>query len=499
MRIILVLALLVLPLCAAAQDSEIDLLKRELEALRELNAEYVSRLAEMERRLTAIESAERIAEAPPDVPREDREHFAATDEPGDPAPFTTGFDPNRFDFYGYMRAGYGIDSDGTSQTRFKAPGAVTAYRLGNETDTYMEPGFAWYHAGDSAGDPVFGTHFRLAYSTLDKNTGVDLEGDSGVVALREVYATARQVVPGQPGATLWAGQRYYDRRDIHINDFFWIDMSGYGAGIENVDAGFAKVSFAWIGGTTDKFTGRNEPIGDLDATDKNNFDLRLKDMDVGIGRATLWLNYSDYRLAAREFDPVRADGWSGGFWIDSEISADWSNLAAVQYGTSVAANFNSFSPSLRGSIDGEFPENTSAEDQRRLRILDAMDVRLNDHWSIEAVAVYQRDDLGVEGDPDLKWYSLGFRPVYSFNSLYNLALEAGYDYTDLETGESGGLFKLTAAGEITPDFGFFSRPAIRLYLTWATWSNEFRGLIGGTTYADDTSGLAVGAQFESWW
>ena len=171
----------------------------------------------------------------------------------------------------------------------------------------------------------------------------------------------------------------------------------------------------------------------------------------------------------------------------------------MQYGTGVAANFNSFSPSLRTSIDGEFPEGTRVEDQRRLRILDAMDFRLGERWSMQAVAVYQRDDFGVEGMSDLQWYSLGFRPVYSFNSLYNLALETGYDYTDLETGESGGLFKLTVAGEVTPEVGFFSRPALRFYLTWASWSDEFRGLIGGNTYAEDTSGLAVGAQFESWW
>jgi maltoporin len=276
-------------------------------------------------------------------------------------------------------------------------------------------------------------------------------------------------------------------------------MSGYGTGVENVDAGFAKVSLAWIGGTTDKFSGGNDYIGDLETTDKNNFDLRLKDIETGIGRATFWLNYSNYRLSATELELTRADGWSGGAWIDSDISPDWSNRAAVQYGTGVAANFNSFSPSLRTSIDGEFPEGTRVEDQRRLRILDAMDFRLGERWSMQAVAVYQRDDFGVEGMSDLQWYSLGFRPVYSFNSLYNLALETGYDYTDLETGESGGLFKLTVAGEVTPEVGFFSRPALRFYLTWASWSDEFRGLIGGNTYAEDTSGLAVGAQFESWW
>ena len=145
MRIFLVLALLTLPLCVSAQDSEIELLKRELAELRQLNAEYVSRLATMERRLTAIEVEE--ADQPTTAlhagPGETVESPEPTGMADEDAPFSTGFDPGRFDFYGYMRAGYGIDSDGTKQTRFKAPGAVTAYRLGNETDTYMEPGFSW--------------------------------------------------------------------------------------------------------------------------------------------------------------------------------------------------------------------------------------------------------------------------------------------------------------------------------------------------------------------
>ena len=33
-----------------------------------------------------------------------------------------------------------------------------------------------------------------------------------------------------PDIRIWAGQRYYQRMDIHINDFYYLDMSGYGAG-----------------------------------------------------------------------------------------------------------------------------------------------------------------------------------------------------------------------------------------------------------------------------
>ena len=224
------LVLLFIPLCAFAQDSDIDQLKKQLEELKQLNAVYISKINEMEQRLTAIEQNK--APPPPVEPQvaaelpDQEQAVAKADEK---EPFSTGFDTNKFDYYGYMRAGYGVDEDGTKQTRFQAPGAGVAYRLGNEVDTYMETGFSYYHVKDEEEDPpIFGTHFMLAYSTLDKNTGINLEGDSGTVSLRQAYATARNLIADQPEATLWAGQRFYRRHDIHINDFWWLDMSGYG-------------------------------------------------------------------------------------------------------------------------------------------------------------------------------------------------------------------------------------------------------------------------------
>ena len=38
------------------------------------------------------------------------------------------------DFSGYLRAGYGRDNQGGPQVAFKAPGALSKYRLGNEAE-----------------------------------------------------------------------------------------------------------------------------------------------------------------------------------------------------------------------------------------------------------------------------------------------------------------------------------------------------------------------------
>lgn len=43
-------------------------------------------------------------------------------------------------------------------------------------------------------------------------------------------------------STIWAGKRFYQRHDVHMIDFYYWDISGHGAGIENIDLGFGKLS-----------------------------------------------------------------------------------------------------------------------------------------------------------------------------------------------------------------------------------------------------------------
>jgi maltoporin len=43
-----------------------------------------------------------------------------------------------FEFHGYFRSGYGLNSVGGEQVAFQAPGADAKFRLGNEAETYAE-------------------------------------------------------------------------------------------------------------------------------------------------------------------------------------------------------------------------------------------------------------------------------------------------------------------------------------------------------------------------
>lgn len=514
MKKITVLLCCLLVNLALAVDPEIEQLKQELKALKEL---YVSKIGEVETRLAAIEQREQTMTQKVDsvhqtvsTVQQDMQEVRSLPD----GAFVSGFDPNRFSFYGYMRAGFGVDDDGTTQERFQAPGTGAAYRLGNEADTYIETGFSYFHVDEDrdSDSPVFGTHFMVAYNTLEKNT----ETESNT-ALRQACVTAKNVISGQPDATLWGGQRYYRRHDVHMNDFYWLDMSGYGGGIEDYDLGFAKGSLAWIGGTTDDFTGTDQIIpDDLETTDKNNFDVRLNDIELGIGRGNLWLNYAHYKFDDGNNSNGSEDGFAIGFWLENQLGENGTNTVIIQYGTGVAANFNSFSPFTQGlgNVSIEDPLNSDKTivspdydpgEQSRLRIMDVIDYTFTDKLSMQAVAIYQEDDLGLDDDSDITWYSVGIRPVYDFTELYGIAFEAGYDYSELQDGTDGSLVKFTIAPQITPDIGFFSRPAIRLFFTYATWSDDYsynssEGTgIGGSSYEGDTSGISYGVQVESWW
>ncbi|WP_162619534.1 carbohydrate porin [Salinicola peritrichatus] len=123
------------------------------------------------------------------------------------------------EFFGYARSGIGSTSGGGSQTCFKSAGAPAKYRLGNECETYAEIGLGaqLYQQQDT----TFDFASRVAYVTAQDNDDESLKDDDNNVALREMYVSDNNVVGGLPGATLWAGKRFYKRHDIHMNDFYY--------------------------------------------------------------------------------------------------------------------------------------------------------------------------------------------------------------------------------------------------------------------------------------
>jgi maltoporin len=61
------------------------------------------------------------------------------------------------------------------------------------------------------------------------------------------------------------------------------------------------------------------------------------------------------------------------------------------------------------------------------------------------------------------------------------------------------VYKLTLAPQVSLGNQFFSRPVLRLFVTWAHWSDAFVGQVGGQDYQTSREGLTWGMQMEAWW
>jgi maltoporin len=306
---------------------------------------------------------------------------------------------------------------------------------------------------------------------------------------------AGNVFQSAPDIRAWGGQRYYRRHDIHINDFYYLDMSGYGGGVEDVPVGgFGKLAFAWIGGSVDNY------VTDDGNVAKQNLDLRLYDVKAPFGKLTLWFNFSNTKggKVQNVFNPdgtnLKIDssaGWAVGLIHRTEGEKLWGgyNELSLQYGQGASYNFAS-------TLDSSGPD---LDDAWRFRATDHITIQPSEHFSMQLVGLYEDTDFGGPNSRN-RWASAGVRPIYHFNDRFSIALETGVDWTKSDAlGTEGTLWKITLAPQISRGGRFFSRPVIRPFITWGMWSDDFKGHIGGNAYDRATDGLSYGIQAEAWW
>ena len=174
---------------------------------------------------------------------------------------------------------------GDPQEAFKAPNAGAKFRLGNETEAYLETTFDYGMRPEEDAKAFFDTRITVSYVTPTSNTN----SFETTIALREAFVLAKGVLGGQESAGFWAGQRFYDRHDLHMSDFWYRDLSGFGGGVEGVRLGEnVRLAFAWLGGSLNELDsdGTPPPPGSFQLS-KNTFDLRLYQLPLLGGRLQL--------------------------------------------------------------------------------------------------------------------------------------------------------------------------------------------------------------------
>jgi len=417
------------------------------------------------------------------------------------------------DIGGYFRAGYGRDDEGGPQVGFQAPGALAKGRLGNEAENYGELIFGknFYlpgafslnrspRADGTTSEPVARVQVRLSMYNPYTNYLVSSATQFG---LAEAWAAVGNLSASQPSMNVWAGNRYYRRHDINIDDFFMYNMSGGGGGVEDIKTPIGKIALAWIGlGSQSGFSDIPQPDPQNKAGfNKSNFDFRLYDFKLPGGTGEFGFDVS-HATSGKDQNGIEEPNATGVSFTLIHIAQKWLgennlNKFYIQYGRGPAKTFTSGFETFTTSA-GTFIR-PDASDSYRFRVAENMIFETGKHFSISPVLLYQDTDYKQFGGRQY-WFSAGARPQVYFNNYVNLAFEPFVDWVnDKSTNTSDYLFKMTFAPQVSLGNHFMSRPAIRGFVTYAQWGNGFKGQVGGPDYATSTQGLTWGVQMESWW
>lgn len=427
-----------------------------------------------------------------------------------------------FEFHGYSRAGFGWNQDGGTGNRFRwnydASGLDEHdWRLGNEPhNAYTNLTLVKNIKTDDQSFAKFVT------SLIVEPKGEDNWEETSMV-VRQLYAEVGNF-SWAPGVTFWAGEKWYRHPgDQHITDWQFLDIAGYGGGVGDIPLGdAAKLSIAALG-FIDENSYTTISGGSTDITDNGEpasyvVDIRVEDIPIGVGNMLVQVAPT-WTTGGKFSEPVLADDDSQITELDSEsgwMSAVYLNFddffgmmkggygrVIGRYGTGYGATlFNN-----RYMQPNPFKTSIDWENSTRWSIsLDGL-MEISPRFQFMPVIAYQQFDTGLDENNSITKILYGGRAKYSLNDNFALQLEAGAVYLDSEPSSTASghledtLYKVTFAPTIQPKMGFWARPEIRFFATYAWWddeeSNAYLDDPAGID-SDDTSGLTYGIQMEVW-
>ena len=300
---------------AVAQDNssssnDVSALKAQIQGLEKKQQEYQDRITSMEAEMKSLESKAESGSILNTRVLTDADGKEVSAAPTLDESFLKSLTRN-FTFSAYVRAGFQFNGNGGGGNfSFELPNfpGEGRERLGNENDTYMELTWMQSHMlGDSPDLTDVSMTFTPAIryvqnrASFDGHNNVTNSGNDFDFILRQAYLEAKNVFKGAPEITFWSGVRFYDRYNTDPEDYFWLDTSGYGAGVENIDLGVGKLNVAWLGGLA-----AQDISPGIGSYFKQTFDARLKDISLGPIPGTLALvligNYEKGGTFTQQYD-----------------------------------------------------------------------------------------------------------------------------------------------------------------------------------------------------
>lgn len=384
----------------------------------------------------------------------------------------------QIEFNGYVRAGVGSNSNKGQQTCFGLAGAGGKYRLGNECDFFSEVsmGYTLPKAADGA---TFKAVLMPGYQIGTFNG--DGSGETIAPFLRQAYVEG-SAIPELGGATVWAGRRFYKRNNYYPMDFFYWNDALTGAGIDNIALGSRiKLSYA--------LSRANGAVGANDSVTRHEFQLS----DIGAGeRGTFSLGLALVGKDSR--NAAVSGGYAATVQQTQAFGTSQQNKLTLQYGRG-------------GAVEVGFVGNQGitahAADDTRNRLVDELFLQITPKLSGQADVVYQRDRYASGNQT---WKSLGSRLNYAFSPHVKLVADIGRDSVAVDGASTRHLTKVTLAPALSLGNGYWDRPNIYLYATYAKWDDAARGaaapgsaLSSSGPFGTANNGYTLGTQLEAWW
>jgi maltoporin len=378
------------------------------------------------------------------------------------------------DWTGYMRGGpAATDVSGKSRQCFGI--GPLKYRLGNECDFYGEFQLAQAMKADGVDfNAVLMTNYYSPATESNSNYGVE-----------QAYVEMKGIDIA-PQALFWMGKRR-DRDDVHIVDTFFTNMSGVGAGVENIDVGFGKFGLAgykadsaaqYVDGTQ-VTTGGNNGVGRLHA--------QLYDIPVNPD--------GKLRLVATVSKGDSQGGLKGqsGYGFNVEHVQDkffgGGNHIWVQY--------------AQGSTDinqGVSDNGAHGSGYKSWRIVESPSWQVG-AFGGQAIAMYEHNKAPDNSDQvSNNFWTVGGRGSWGLTKNLKWLTEIGYSSLKPDGGKSENVTKVTIGPALSTGPDFWKRPELRLYVTYADY-NKAAAQDTANNYgfpSNKTTAVSYGAQVEIW-
>lgn len=320
------------------------------------------------------------------------------------------------------------------------------------------------------------------------DVGVMFDHWGDEVNLKKAYAGVTNLFASQPDAYFWAGRDFHQRPQQGINDYFWMNHDGQGAGVKNFDLGFAQLDLAAVASVEQcnpemiddgQNPSRISCTGSSGTGDKGNYAATSKLHGIKFGPIDFEL-YANYGFDSKAID-------------SEERSKAWQAAAVLSHSgenslNKIIARYSDHSDnSVYNKTNGLHTIYTSFEGSYKFTPQAQIDYLLAFHD-------YDNDQLPADNRRN---YGAIVRPMYFWNDIHSTWLEAGYQRVDYENDGDNKGWKLTLSQNISIAMGPEFRPMLRFYVTGGQVDNKHTARVAGEE-STQLDSFNVGGMWEAW-